>query len=97
MAHVDLLIGKKEGPVGQAFASGLSHLSKGHTPLLAVIKPNLLTKPATLIVPKVTLQDSEQIKKVFGPAQAAVAKAVADAVEDGVTGKERGEKKGFIV
>lgn len=97
MAHVDLLIGKKEGPVGQAFASGLSHLSKGHTPLLAVIKPNLLTKPATLIVPKVTLQDSEQIKKVFGPAQAAVAKAVADAVEDGVIAKELCEQYVLIV
>lgn len=51
LAHVDLLIGDKNGPVGQAFANGFSHLSQGHTPLLAVIRPNLLTKPATLIVP----------------------------------------------
>jgi bifunctional enzyme Fae/Hps len=84
LAHVDLLIGNKKGPVGTAFASGLSHLSKGHTPLLAVIRPNLPTKPATLIVPKVTIQNLEQAAKMFGPAQAAVAKAVADAVEDGV-------------
>ena len=84
LAHIDLLIGDKKGPVGAAFASGLSHLSKGHTPLLAVIRPNLPTKPATLIVPKVTIQNLEQAAKMFGPAQAAVAKAVADAVEDGV-------------
>ncbi len=88
LAHIDLLVGDKNGPVGQAFASGLTHLSQGHTPLLAVIRPNLLTKPATLIVPKVTIQDLEQAARVFGPAQAAVAKAVADAVEDGVVAKE---------
>ena len=88
LAHIDLLIGDKKGPVGAAFASGLSHLSKGHTPLLAVIRPNLPTKPATLIVPKVTIQNLEQAAKMFGPAQAAVAKAVADAVEDGVIPQE---------
>lgn len=88
LAHIDLLIGGKKGPVGTAFASGLSHLSKGHTPLLAVIRPNLPTKPATLIVPKVTIQNLEQAAKMFGPAQAAVAKAVADAVEDGVIPQE---------
>lgn len=97
LAHVDLLIGDKSGPVGQAFADGFAHLSQGHTPLLAVIRPNLLTKPATLIVPKVTIQDLEQAARVFGPAQAAVAKAIADAVEDGVIPKAECEKNVLIV
>lgn len=97
LAHIDLLIGDKDGPVGAAFASGLSHLSKGHTPLLAVIRPNLLTKPATLIVPKVTVQDLEQAGQIFGPAQAAVAKAIADAVEDGTLDKRLCEQCVVIV
>jgi bifunctional enzyme Fae/Hps len=97
LAHVDLLIGDKKGPVGTAFASGLSHLSKGHTPLLAVIRPNLPTKPATLIVPKVTIQNLEQAAKMFGPAQAAIAKAVADAVEDGVIPQESVEDCVLII
>jgi len=97
LAHIDLLIGDKKGPVGTAFASGLSHLSKGHTPLLAVIRPNLPTKPATLIVPKVTIQNLEQAAKMFGPAQAAVAKAVADAVEDGVIPRELVEDYVLII
>ncbi|HXY87772.1 MAG TPA: bifunctional 5,6,7,8-tetrahydromethanopterin hydro-lyase/3-hexulose-6-phosphate synthase [Candidatus Acidoferrales bacterium] len=97
LAHIDLLIGDKKGPVGTAFASGLSHLSKGHTPLLAVIRPNLPTKPATLIVPKVTIQNLEQAAKMFGPAQAAVAKAVADAVEDGVIPQELVEDYVLII
>jgi bifunctional enzyme Fae/Hps len=84
VAHIDLLIGDKDGPVGQAFATGLTSLSAGHTPLLAVIRPNLPPKPHTLIVPKVTVKNMEDTGKIFGPAQAAVAKAIADSVEEGV-------------
>jgi len=84
LAHIDLLVGDKNGPVGSAFANALSQLSAGHTPLLAVIRPNLLTKPATVIIPKVTLKKGEQVKEMFGPVQAAVAKAVADSLEEGV-------------
>jgi bifunctional enzyme Fae/Hps len=89
VAHVDLLIGDKQGPVGEAFAAGLSHLSTGHTPLLAVIRPNLPPKPHTLLVPKVTVKNLDDANKIFGPAQAAVAKAVADAVEEGIIPKDR--------
>jgi bifunctional enzyme Fae/Hps len=59
-------------------------LSVGHTPLLAVVRPNLLTKPVTLVIPKVTLKDMHQVTEMFGPVQAAVAKAVADCVEENV-------------
>jgi bifunctional enzyme Fae/Hps len=86
LAHVDLVLGDKEGPVGEAFVNALSQLSAGHTPLLAVIRPNLLTKPATLVIPKVTLKKDVQIREMFGPVQAAVAKAVADCVDEGVFG-----------
>ena len=88
LAHIDLIIGEKEGPVGAAFANALSQLSAGHTPLLAVVRPNLLAKPATLVIPKVTLKKEEQIREMFGPVQAAVAKAVADCVEEGVFGTQ---------
>lgn len=84
VAHVDLMIGDKVGPVGQAFALGLTTLSAGHTPLLAVVRPNLPPKPHTLIVPKVTVKNMDDAGKIFGPAQAAVAKAIADAAEEGV-------------
>jgi bifunctional enzyme Fae/Hps len=59
-------------------------LSAGHTPLLAVIRPNLPPKPHTLIVPKVTVKNMEDTGKIFGPAQAAVAKAIADSAEEGI-------------
>jgi bifunctional enzyme Fae/Hps len=84
VAHVDLMIGDKDGPVGQAFATGMTSLSAGHTPLLAVIRPNLPPKPHTLIVPKVTVKNMADTGKIFGPAQAAVAKAIADSAEEGI-------------
>jgi bifunctional enzyme Fae/Hps len=83
VAHIDLMIGDKNGPIGQAFANGMTTLSAGHTPLLAVIRPNLPPKPHTLIVPKVTVKNMEDTGKIFGPAQAAVAKAIADSAEEG--------------
>jgi 5,6,7,8-tetrahydromethanopterin hydro-lyase len=84
IAHIDLLIGSKDGPVGAAFANALARQSEGHTNLLAVLTPNLAVKPATVLVTKVTIKGMKQATQMFGPAQAAVAKAVADSVADGV-------------
>jgi bifunctional enzyme Fae/Hps len=97
VAHIDLIIGKKSGPAGVAFANALAQPTAGHTPILAVIRPNLPAKPSTLIVPKVTIRDLEDAEKVFGPAQSAVAKAVADAVEEGIIPKEEAEDYVVIV
>ncbi|KYH36282.1 MAG: D-arabino 3-hexulose 6-phosphate formaldehyde lyase related protein [Candidatus Bathyarchaeota archaeon B24] len=91
VAHVDLVIGSKRGAAGIAFVNALSQLSAGHTPMLAVIRPNLPAKPNTVIVPKVTVKTMEDADKIFGPAQAAVAKAVADAVEEGLIPRDKCE------
>lgn len=91
LAHIDLIIGEKEGPAGTAFANGLTQLSVGHTPLLTVIRPNLMTKPATLIIPKVTVGDLDDASKIFGPAQTAVGRAVADAVAEGIIPEDKVE------
>ena len=91
VAHVDLIIGTKDSPAGIAFANALANLSAGHTPLLAVLRPNLITKPPAVIIPKVTVRDMQQAELIFGPAQAAVARAIADAVEEGIIPKEKAE------
>lgn len=97
LAHVDLIIGDKDGAAGTAFANGMTQLSIGHTPLLSVIRPNLMTKPATLIVPKVTVGDLDDASKIFGPAQTAVGRAVADAVEEGLIPKDSAEELVIMV
>jgi len=91
IAHIDLLIGDKVGPVGIAFANALCRQSQGHNNLLAVITPNLLCKPATVLVTKVTIKGADQAVQMFGPAQKAVAKAVADSVAAGVIPKDQVE------
>ena len=83
IAHIDLMIGSKTGPVGAAFAHALATQSEGHTNLLAVLTPNLVVKPATVLITKVTIKGMTQAVQMFGPAQYAVAKAVADCVADG--------------
>lgn len=92
IAHVDLMIGSKDGPVGAAFAAALSTQSEGHTNLLAVLEPNLLVKPATVTITKVTIKGMKQAVQMFGPAQFAVAKAVADSVAEGIIPKDQAEK-----
>lgn len=91
IAHIDLLIGDKNGPVGSAFANALARQSEGHSNLLAVLTPNLAVKPATVLVTKVTIKGMNQAVQMFGPAQAAVAKAVADSVGEGVIPKDQCE------
>jgi 5,6,7,8-tetrahydromethanopterin hydro-lyase len=91
IAHIDLLIGSKDGPVGVAFANALARQSEGHSNLLAVLTPNLAVKPATVMITKVTIKGAKQAVQMFGPAQAAVAKAVADSVAAGVIPKAEAE------
>lgn len=91
IAHIDLLVGSKDGPVGNAFANALATQSAGHSSLLAVLTPNLAVKPATVMITKVTIKGMKQAGQMFGPAQAAVAKAVADSVEAGVIPKDQAE------
>lgn len=97
IAHIDLAIGKKNSTVGQAFINSLAHPTRGHTPILAVIRPNLPVKPSTLVVPKVTIRNLEDADKIFGPAQSAIAKAVADVVEEGIIPREKAEDMVIIV
>lgn len=92
IAHIDLLIGDKSGPVGTAFANALANQSHGHSNLLAVLAPNLAVKPATVMITKVTIKGAKQAVQMFGPAQYAVAKAVADSVASGVIPKDQAEK-----
>jgi 5,6,7,8-tetrahydromethanopterin hydro-lyase len=83
VAHIDLLIGPRGSPVEAAFCNALTNNKDGFTSLLAVVAPNLLTKPATVMFNKVTIKGAKQAVQMFGPAQRAVAMAVADCVEDG--------------
>src|SRR5207244_3263298 len=91
VAHIDLMIGSKDGPVGTAFANALANQKQGHSNLLALLTPNLMCKPAAVLITKVTIKGADQAVQMFGPAQKAVAKAVTDCVASGVIPKDQSE------
>lgn len=83
VAHIDLLIGPKNGPVGEAFCNMLATQSRGHSSLLAVIAPNTAAKPDTLTFTKVSIAGAKQAVQMFGPGQTSVANAMNDALLNG--------------
>src|SRR5262245_5821827 len=91
VAHIDLIIGSKTGPAGAAFTNALTNNKDGFTTLLAVVAPNLPAKPDTLLFNKVTIKGAAQAVQMFGPAQAAVARAVVDSVESGVIPRNKAD------
>ena len=91
IAHIDLIIGSKSGHAGAAFTNALANNKDGFTTLLAVVSPNLPAKPDTLLFNKVTIKGAGQAVQMFGPAQAAVARAVVDSVESGVIPKSKAD------
>jgi 5,6,7,8-tetrahydromethanopterin hydro-lyase len=84
VAHIDLIMGPRGSAAETAFAHALTNNKDGFTTLLAVVAPNLLCKPATVLFNKVTIKNATQAVQMFGPAQHGVAKAVADSVASGV-------------
>ena len=91
VAHIDLIIGPRGSAAESAFCHALTNNKDGFTSLLAVVAPNLLTKPNTVMFNKVTIKGAKQAVQMFGPAQHAVALAVADCVEDGTIPKDEAD------
>ena len=83
VAHIDLIIGPRGSAAETAFANCLTNNKDGFSSLLAVVAPNLLVRPATVMFNKVTIKGAKQAVQMFGPAQRGVAMAIADCVEDG--------------
>ena len=88
LAHVDLLIGMKDGPVGEGYARALTHPAKGKEGLQVILEPNMQVKPATIMIPTVKITSLRHSSLTYGPAQAAIAKAVMQCVEDGILPKD---------
>src|ERR1700745_3648667 len=83
VAHIDLIMGPRGSPAQTAFAQCLTNQKDGFTGLLALVAPNLMCKPATVLFNKVTIKGAKQAVQMFGPAQRAIAMAVADSVAEG--------------
>lgn len=84
LAHVDLIIGPRGSAAEIAFGNTLTNQKRGDNALLALVAPNLMAKPATVMFNKVEIRNEKQANQMFGPAERGVAKAVVDAVKEGI-------------
>jgi 5,6,7,8-tetrahydromethanopterin hydro-lyase len=84
VAHIDLILGPRGSAAEASFCRALTSQREGVNGLLAVIGPNLMCKPSTVMFNKVTIKSAKQAVQMFGPAQRGVAMAVADSVKNGI-------------
>ncbi|MFX0030765.1 MAG: 4-hydroxy-tetrahydrodipicolinate synthase, partial [Candidatus Hermodarchaeota archaeon] len=97
LAHIDILIGRKSGPVGNAYAQALANPEEGREGLQVILEPNMQVKPSTIMIPTVRPTSLRHASLTYGPAQAAIAKAVMQCVEDGILPKEAADDIAIIV
>lgn len=96
-AHVNTVLGHRDGPVGAAWATALATPSAGHVPFVAVVAPGVAVKPLTLFVSKAAIASAAHGDLTWGAAQAGVAGGVADAVADGVVTAEDADELALVV
>lgn len=84
VAHIDLIMGPRGSAAETAFCSAITNQKRGDNALLALVAPNLMAKPATVMFNKVEIKNGKQAEQMFGPAQRGVATAVVDSVKEGV-------------
>lgn len=83
-AHINIMLGERNGPVGFAFANALSSPTKGHLPYMVVLQPGVPVKPATAFINKADLRGEQHESMTWGPAQAGVAKGIQECLIEGV-------------
>jgi 5,6,7,8-tetrahydromethanopterin hydro-lyase len=83
-AHVNIILGPRNGPVGNAWASALSSPTKGHLPYMVVLQPGVPVKPMTAFINKADLRGEVHENMTWGPAQAGLAKGVQESLLEGV-------------
>lgn len=94
-AHINTVLGSREGPVGQAWATALATPRQGHAAFVTVLQPGLPVQPFTLFVNKATIAGDEHARMTWGAAQAGVAAGVADAVAANVIDQD--EAAGLVL
>lgn len=96
-AEPEVVIGEMNGPMGTAFANLLGDQVKGHTRVLAIMNTDIMVRPATIMVSKVTVKDTRYTNILMGTVQGAIANGVLDAVRAGDIPKEKANDLGIIV
>lgn len=95
-AEPEIVIGELDGPVGHALATLVGDQVKGHTKVFAILNSDIQVRPVTLMVSKVTVNDSRYTNILMGSVQAGIANGVLDAVRQGIIPKSKANDWGII-
>lgn len=91
LAHINIMMGPKDGPVGTAFACDFPP-SAGFCPFMVCIAPGVPAKPATLFLNKAEIKGDFHGDATWGACQAGIAKAIGEALVNGVLPEEAGDE-----
>lgn len=96
-AEPEVAIGEMDGPFGTAFAQLLGGQSVGHSKVLALMNTDIMVRPPTLCVSKVTVDNERYTNILMGTVQYATSMGVLDAVREGDIPKDKANDLGIIV
>lgn len=96
-AEPEVVIGEMDGPFGTAFANQLAAQTRGHSKVLAILNTDIMVRPATLMVSKVTVNKERYTNILMGTVQAAIANGVLDSVRSNVIPRDKVNDLGIIV
>ena len=96
-AEPEIIIGEMDGPFGTAFANQLAAQTRGHSKVLAIMNTDIMVRPPTLMVSKVTVNKERYTNILMGTVQGATANGVLDAVRNGVIPKDKVNDLGILV
>ena len=96
-AEPEVVIGELDGPVGHAIANLMGDQTKGHSRVFALLNCDVQVRPVTVMVSKVTVNNTKYTNILMGTVQAAIANGVLDAVRAGDIPKAKVDDLGIIV
>ena len=65
-AEPEVVIGELDGPFGTAFANLIGDQAKGHSKVLAIMNTDIMVRPATVMVSKVTVNKERYTNILMG-------------------------------
>ena len=95
--QLDLIGGRKETPLGDAYALQLTYPLHGREALTAILEPGLTVRPSTLLLPTLPQKNLRQANMIYGPTQSALARAIVDALEDGTIPRQAAQEEVMVV
>jgi 5,6,7,8-tetrahydromethanopterin hydro-lyase len=83
-AHINTVLGPRDGPVGAAWVTALATPRAGFAPFVAIAQPGVAVIPPTLFVNKAAIDGELHGRLTWGAAQAGVARGAGLALDEGV-------------